>query len=141
MTTQELTLMQGMVKKMDWLEERQKVLAQNIANADTPDYRPMDVTPPDFKDLLGVSTSSVSLSAPGLSTTDIKHLGLGGASGSSAEPDAKKQKNTYEVAPASNSVVLEEQLLKMNQNVTDHRLVSTLYQKNIDMLKASLKSQ
>lgn len=141
MTTQELALMQGMIKKMDWLEERQKVLAQNIANADTPNYRPMDVTPLDFKGFLESSTSSVSLSAPGLATTKENHMGLGGTSDSAREADVKKQKKTYEVAPAGNSVVLEEQLLKMNQNVTDHRMISTLYQKNIDMLKTSLKSQ
>ncbi len=141
MTTENLSLMQGMLHKMSWLEERQKVLAQNIANADTPNYRPQDLTPIDFKGLLGNSTSSVSLAAPKMATTNEKHLSSGGASGTSGQTDAKKQKKTYEVAPAGNSVVLEEQLLKMNENVTDHRLITNLYQKNIDMLKLSLKSQ
>lgn len=140
MTTQDLALMQGLIRKMDWLEERQKVLAQNIANADTPNYRPQDIAAPDFKDLLKSSASSVSLAAPTLATTKENHIGTGG-SGSSGGEVAKKQKSTYEVAPAGNAVVLEEQLLKMNENVTDHRMISNLYQKNIDMLKISLKAQ
>ena len=29
--------------KMDWASQRQKVLSQNVANADTPDYREKDL--------------------------------------------------------------------------------------------------
>src|SRR3546814_2705238 len=36
-------------KRMEWLGQRQKVLAQNIANADTPDYVPHDLKPQEFR--------------------------------------------------------------------------------------------
>ena len=39
-------------KTMDWLAKRQEVLAQNIANANTPKYQPSDLAPLDFKNLL-----------------------------------------------------------------------------------------
>ncbi len=142
MTTQDLTLMQAAIKKMHWHETRQKVLAQNVANADTPGYKPQDVAPLDFKGMLESSTSSLSLGgAMHLATTDPKHLDLNGATGASGRPVGKNQKNPYETSPSGNAVVLEEQLLKMNENYTDHRLTTTIYQKNIDMLKASLRSQ
>jgi flagellar basal-body rod protein FlgB len=32
-------------EKISWLAERQQVLSENIANADTPSYMPRDVTP------------------------------------------------------------------------------------------------
>jgi flagellar basal-body rod protein FlgB len=137
MTTQGLSLVQAMIQKMDWLEERQKVLAENIANADTPNYRPQDLQPLDFKNLLESSTSSLSFSPPGLATTAPKHMGA--SPGTAALPKTKEERHPYEVAPAGNAVVLEEQLLKMNQNFTDHQLVSALYQKNIQMMKAALK--
>lgn len=121
MPTQEINVLQAATAKMRWHEERQKVLAQNIANADTPNYKPQDLTPFDFKAALESSTSSLSLNA-------------GGA-------DVKKQKKTYEVAPAGNAVILEEQLLKMNENFADHRLTTTIYQKNIDMLRSTIRSQ
>ena len=136
--TTDLTLMQAAIKKMHWNEARQKVLAQNIANADTPGYQPEDIKPLDFKNLLGHSASSLPMSANvQLATTDPKHLG--GSSGSSGVPAAKKQKNPYETSPSGNAVVLEEQLLKMNENYADHHMTTTIYQKNMDMLKESLK--
>src|SRR3546814_16069777 len=36
-------------KRMEWLGQRQKVLAQNIATADTPDYVPHDLKPQEFR--------------------------------------------------------------------------------------------
>lgn len=155
MTTQNLTLLNAMVQKMDWLEERQKVIAQNIANADTPGYRPNEITPINFKAILSKSSSSLSLgagiagmgagnmgsAAAGLAVTNAGHMNLGGAAGSASSAQEKQQKKTYEVAPAGNAVVLEEQLLKMNETYTDHRFITNLYQKNIDLLKTAIRSQ
>lgn len=148
MTTQNLTLLNAMVQKMDWVEERQKIIAQNIANADTPAYRPQDLTPLDFKTMLGNTSNKLSLksgvSGPaisGLATTNSAHMSVGGAAASAGKGQKKEDKTPYEVAPAGNAVVLEEQLLKMNENYTDHRFITNLYQKNIDMLKLAVKSQ
>lgn len=140
--TQELTLMSAMLQKMDWLEERQKVLAQNIANADTPGYRPMDVKEPDFKSILQSTTSlkTASPKAP-MAATQAGHIVTETASQMQQAdvPPATRQKNPYEVAPAGNAVSLEEQLIKMNENYSNHAFISNLYQKNMDMLKESLK--
>jgi flagellar basal-body rod protein FlgB len=149
MTTQDLTVLQAAISKMHWNEARQKVLSQNIANADTPGYAPNDIKPLDFKELLKGSTSSGSVAAASsgggnvqLATTNSMHIALDGASaasGGNAKP--KKEKDPYETSPSGNSVILEEQLLKMNQNSIDHHLSTTIYQKNIDMLKDAIKSQ
>jgi flagellar basal-body rod protein FlgB len=54
-------------RRLGWLETRQRVLAQNIANADTPGYRPRDLT--DFRRLLA------GLEGPpdGRARTDARH--------------------------------------------------------------------
>jgi flagellar basal-body rod protein FlgB len=150
MTTENLTLMQGFTKKIGWNETRQKLLAEVIANADTPGYRPHDLVKLNesdlkFKDLLGGSTSRLSLAsgqAGGLAGTEMgrtnaAHMGSGGVT--DPGPESKKVRRNYETAPAGNAVVLEEQLLKMGENYADHRLMTNLYQKNIDMLKISVK--
>lgn len=146
MTTQDLTLLSAMLKKMDWLEERQKIIAQNISNADTPGYKPLDLKPIGFKELLGSSSSKLSLalgagpSVPamdGVTTTAKPHIGA--EADANKDHDAARQKHPYETAPAGNSVVLEEQLLKMNENYTDHSFVSNLYQRNINLIKSALK--
>jgi len=145
MTTQDLTVLQAAISKMHWNEARQKVLSQNIANADTPNYTPMDIKPLDFKELLKGSASSLpaaTSSGVQMATTNPMHIAIGGGSGSSSgATPAKKEKNPYETSPSGNSVILEEQLLKMNENYTDHHLTTTIYQKNVDMLKDSIKSQ
>lgn len=138
MPTQELTLFQAMSAKTKWLNKRQQVLAQNIANADTPGYRPQDLKALDFKDVLAKSSSQRAMSAnrPNVTKTNSAHIGSGVLSGREVSP--KDQRKTYEVAPAGNSVVIEEQLLKANQTAGDHRLMLNLYQKNIAMLRAAI---
>jgi len=39
-----------MSDKMSWLSQRQRVLSQNIANADTPDYKARDIAKLSFTD-------------------------------------------------------------------------------------------
>jgi len=148
MTTQDLSVLNAAISKMHWNEARQKVLSQNIANADTPGYAPNDIKPLDFKELLKGSASSGSVSAAStgggsvqLATTNSMHIALDGGSASAPNAKAKKEKDPYETSPSGNSVILEEQLLKMNQNSIDHHLSTTIYQKNIDMLKDAIKSQ
>ena len=139
MPGQDLTLMNAMLRKMDWAESRQKVIAQNIANADTPHYQPQDIAAPDFKSMLGSSTSRISLGAASVSLTDPKHMRLGASPSGEAKP--RNDKLSYETSPSGNAVVLEEQLLKQNMNAADHMFISNLYQKQIDMIKASSRSQ
>ena len=130
---QDLTLLNTMMHKMDWLEARQKELAQNIANADTPGFQPRDLKPVDFKAMLGRTASSMAMT--GLATPNADHLTSGGKKAGTSAQGTQKSRETYEVSPAGNAVVLEEQLLKMNQTVTDHQFISNLYQKQIDMLE------
>lgn len=152
MTTQDLTVMKAMMQKMTWLEKNQKVVAQNIANADTPGYRPQAMNKIDFRNMLEATASRLNtgnnygtppaaVAAPGLAATQTGHMNLDGSLANKRNTRENQQKDPYEVAPAGNAVVLEEQLLKMSENYTDHRFISNLYQKNIDMMRMSIKGQ
>ncbi|MCE9508353.1 MAG: flagellar basal body protein [Alphaproteobacteria bacterium] len=138
MTAQDLPLMDAAIRKMRWHETRQRVLAQNIANADTAGYQAQDTVPLDFSNLLEGSANQHSLS---LATTDSKHLGLDGASGFAGQPVIKTEKKFFDSSGSSNAISVEEQLLKMNESYTDHRLAAAIYQKNVDMLKRAARSQ
>ena len=48
MNLQKLPIFAMLTSKMGWLNERQRVLSQNIANADTPGYTPKDLKPVNF---------------------------------------------------------------------------------------------
>ena len=142
MTTESLPLFKAMTQKMDWLEQRQKVLAENISNADTPHYKPKDLVKQDFKALLEHSRATAEIGSQiniRMATTTNGHIGfVGDTSASTDENLSKAQRDTYEIAPAGNSVILEEQLMKQGEVFTDHRLITTLYQKNLTMLRRAL---
>jgi flagellar basal-body rod protein FlgB len=115
---------------MEWLGAREKVLAQNIANADTPGYQPKDVVPMDFEDHLQ------KLAAVEPQRTNPQHM-LGTIP--AKDPiDSKKEKKPYETAPAGNSVVIEEQMMKMSQTQADYNEMVNLYRKHLDMLKTAI---
>jgi flagellar basal-body rod protein FlgB len=112
--------------RMQWHQERQRVLSENVANADTPNFRPRDLTPPDFERTapLGVS----------LARTDSGHLGgLGGGS-----RFARERQVGYETRPAGNAVNLEDEMLKVAANQMDYQAATSLYTKSLGLLKTAL---
>ena len=124
-------LFHGLKQRMAWLSRRQEVLAKNIANADTPGYRPHDLKPQNFRTLLDTASSGVTPA-----TTNPKHLQGSGASG--APLREAEQRRTFETAPAGNAVVIEEQMAKVNESALSHRLTTELYKKHINMLKLAI---
>lgn len=117
-------------KRMGWLAQRQEVLSQNIANADTPDYVPLDVKPQSFRKFLQPSAPKMTMTA-----TNAHHL----------EPLRRKEtyrnekdRETYEVAPSGNAVVLEEQLMKVAESQMDYRMVTNLYRKHVSMIRMAI---
>jgi flagellar basal-body rod protein FlgB len=134
MTTQDLALLKGLGAKMQYLNHRQRVIAQNVANADTPEYRPQDLTKVNFESVLEkIEGKNHRAGSFGLSleSTNKAHMLPGG---SITNPDEKKQKQTYEVAPVGNAVIMEEQLIKSQETVMDYNLMSSLYQKQVGLL-------
>lgn len=124
------TLFGTMKKKLAWLTQRQEVLAKNIANADTPGYNARDIKPIDFKKEVR--------RAKGLKMEVTSPVHLAGASRAASDFDVAKDRRPYETAPAGNSVILEEQMQKLNETGTTHRLMTELYKKNLNMFKIAL---
>lgn len=135
MTTQNLSLFKALGGKMDYLNQRQRVISQNIANSDTPGYRPKDLTAADFSDVLKGITNKSGVAAVSMEKTSMGHMGQGGEIHGGR---SKKQKETYEVAPAGNAVIMEEQLLNAGQTVNDYNLMTNLYQKHVNMMRTAI---
>ena len=134
MTTENITLFKALGAKMDYLNQRQRIISQNIANADTPNYKPQDLKDADFGAVLKNVTKGSDQTVR-LETTNPMHMP---PPGQVVDPKAGKQKHTYEVEPAGNAVVMEEQLVKANDVQMDYNLVSSLYQKQIGLMKTAL---
>ena len=58
--------------RLDWAQQRQRVLAENVANSDTPKYRAHDLAPLKFDD--GPLASPGAVSALSLTRTADNHL-------------------------------------------------------------------
>src|ERR1700692_3109602 len=91
--------------RMQWHEERQRVLAENVANADTPNYRPQDLAPPNFENTL--ANTSVRLAQ-----TDPGHIG----GGDDRSPFGFDTHPRYEVRPGGNGVSHEDEMMKVASN-------------------------
>ena len=124
-----LPLFSMLTKRASWLDKRQAVLAQNIANANTPGYVPRDLVAQDFRKLLNAAAPQVTLA-----TTNPLHQVS--ARAQSPWPDEKAK--AVETAPDGNAVVIEEQLFKVSETQTDHRMALNLYAKHVAMLKSVL---
>lgn len=124
-----IPLFRAMATRMSWLGERERVLAQNVANADTPGYVPHDLKQQSFRDLLGGSAR------PALAATDPKHfIGSARTRGSFDATTAKKA----EATPSGNRVSLEEEMMKVGETATAHHLMTSLYRQQLGMLRTAL---
>lgn len=120
-----------MTGKMRWLAARQRVLSENVANADTPRYRPKDLKPLDV-----AKGGQATEFRAALTRTHPGHIA--GSVRSGQGPRGERQRDTYETLPAGNAVVLEEQLVKVAANRHDYSLMTELYRKHMRMFRIAL---
>lgn len=114
--------------KMRWASERQKIVAENIANADTPRYRARDLVP--FSALLSGS--------PPVQPARTHPAHLAGTGRSSSFP-LEANPPSWGESISGNNVVLEEQMVKAAETKSEHELAATLYQKSMNLMSAALR--
>jgi flagellar basal-body rod protein FlgB len=118
--------------RLQYSQERQRVLSENVANADTPNYRARDLKAPKFPAPTEMTTASVSNVL--LAQTDSGHIGgLSGTTAFSAD-----QKNGYEVRPVGTAVNLEDEMIKVAGNQMDYQAATALYTRSLNLLKTAL---
>jgi flagellar basal-body rod protein FlgB len=122
-------------KRMAWLNQRSRVLAENVANADTPKFRPKDLKPQAFADLLkGQGQMARVMPA----TTAAGHLSPVKAGTGQFAEHARRDIDAAEVSPTGNAVNIEEQMMKVGETQLDYQLATNLYRKHLGMLKIAL---
>lgn len=127
-----LTLMKMMQMKMAYLGERNDQLARNIANVDTPGFKPRDLRELDFHNLAMAQARKLRLK-----TTSIMH----DTEGTRPPVDDFRHdtmRETYEKKPIENEVVLEEQMAMLNETSLEYRQVTNLYKKMGKMFKTAI---
>lgn len=107
--------------------QRQTIVARNIANADTPDYKAQDLQA--FDD----SYRRADL-AGGLKRTNLRHIG---------QPDwspaaARIETTRTGVSPNGNSVSLEAEMLKAAELKRQHDLSLGIYRSALNLMRTSI---
>lgn len=123
------SLLSGLADRLRFLSARTSVIAQNVANADTPDYSAQDLSSADFRAAVKGATT--------LKTTNARHIAASPTSPGSAArahdaPDG-------DASLTGNRVSLETQMMKMSETRTQYQLATTVYRKGLNMVRLAAR--
>ena len=126
----DVPLLSMLRERMNWLHQRQDVLSQNVANADTPGFVARDLKPLDFEQALGETANGASLM-----TTNTRHIALTPSHMSKFED---KEAPDQESSPNGNSVTLEAEMVKVSDTQSEFQAAANLYAKTMSMMKTAI---
>lgn len=108
-------------KLLDAATLRHEAIAANVANAETPGYKRMDISPSFATEL------RASLARGDLPQT-----------AASVEPTLEEDPHANSVRPDGNSVDIERELLEMNRNFEEHEYLTQVVTYNLKQLKMAI---
>ena len=126
MAITDLSLFSMLRTRMQWHQERQRLLSENVANSDTPTYRQRDLAPLQFDKVKPTLTSL------GLDRTASSHI-----AGSSGQSEGSRF-GGYEVRAPGIAVNLEDEMIKVAANQMDYQAATTLYTKSLGLIKIAI---
>jgi flagellar basal-body rod protein FlgB len=129
MDTSNSGLMGLLLQKMGYLNQRQSVLAENVANADTPGYKARDLAPFTFSDAL--KQTNVTMAA-----TDPRHIIPASMAGVNAKSVKSK---TGETELNGNSVDVEQSMMEVSKNAVEYKEVASIYHAIGSLFKIAIK--
>jgi flagellar basal-body rod protein FlgB len=119
--------------RMQWSQARQKVLAENVANADTPQYKARDLAPLKFE--APGEQAPAAVASVALARTESGHMTGFGAQ---PTPFRSESKGNYQVRPTGNAVDLEGQMMKVAANQMDYQAATAIYTRSLKLIKTAL---
>lgn len=128
--------------RLNFLNDRQKILADNVANASTPKFVPKDMDQEAFNRSVsrimpnsGAGVGISPIQSVSLSTTNVGHISTKSETISS---NAIKSPDS-EVTMDGNAVVLEEQMIKVADTRMNYDIALGLYQKGLQLMRLAAK--
>lgn len=129
----DLPVVRAFKEKLRFHEQRQRILADNVANATTPGFRGRDVKAPDFFRMAAEVRPEGNV-AP--AQTSPMHLAGTVVSNRSHLKDRTVE--GYEVTPDGNGVTLEEQMMKVADNQIEFQVATSLYQRSLGLIRTAV---
>lgn len=122
--------------RMGYLTERQQVIAENVANADTPGFLPKDLKPFTFQAQMQAQSTAMTPTV-----TDPGHMQPANAKSSSVTSGFKPvTTRDSETTLDGNAVVLEEEMMKLTDARMNYDAAISFYQKSLSMLRTAARA-
>lgn len=126
----DVPLLSMLRERMNWLHQRQDVLSENVANADTPGFVARDLKPLDFENALNNTGNGAALV-----TTNARHIALTPSHSSKFDD---QEAPDQESSPNGNSVALEAEMVKVSDTQAQFQAAANLYAKSMAMMKTAI---
>ncbi|MFW6300017.1 MAG: flagellar basal body rod protein FlgB [Oceanicaulis sp.] len=135
MALDDINVLSTLRQALGYHNARQRVIAENVANVNTPGFTPGEISQSQFERVLDGQAGS----APGgLRVTDPRHF-TGGATAGSAAAYRTEARPDSETTVNGNSVVIEEQMVRANENRMKFETALSLYQKSLNMVRTAAR--
>lgn len=134
MSFADLSVLSTLREALGFHNARQRVIAENVANANTPGFTPSDLSQSQFERVLAGQARGAGA---GLKVTDPRHYGAAQA-GSTAQLDPERTPDS-ETTANGNSVVIEEQMVRANDSRMRYESALSLYQKSLNMIRTAAR--
>ncbi len=133
MNLAEIPLFSMLKGRFGHLGERQRLISQNVANSDTPGYTPTDLQAYSFRAQMQAQNRPVTVQA----VTQVGHMAPAARPNTTFRPiQAKDSETTLD----GNSVVLEEEMMKMAEARMNYDAAISFYQKSLGMLRMASRA-
>jgi flagellar basal-body rod protein FlgB len=133
MTLDDVPLFATLKSRLGYLADRQQVISQNVANTDTPGFTPSDMKPFTLPGAPGTMNRLAPI-APVM--TSPMHMAGTAPAPLKAKPIASPDSET---TLDGNSVVLEEEMMRMSQARMDYDTAVSFYQQSLAMIQTAAK--
>jgi flagellar basal-body rod protein FlgB len=124
--------------RLGYLSDRQRVIAENVANANTPGYQARDLKAFSFQSHVQAAAGGGAVAATPAGTMAVTQPGHMQPKGSHAGVKPTKSPDS-EMTLDRNGVVLEDEMVKLTQARMDYDAAIGFYQQSMSMLKMAVR--
>ena len=138
MDLDKIPLMAVIKSRMGYTNQRQRLIAENVANANTPNYAPHDLKAFTFEAAMkSQSGPAMGLTPVSTAVTNAGHLE--GKQHAPTGPFKPEDAPDSEARLDGNQVVLEDEMMKMTTSKLDYDAAVSFYQQSLGLLKMSIR--
>ena len=124
-------IMGALKSRMGWLNQNQRIISENVANSDTPKYMAMRLENQNFAGV--VEFLDKRATAAGIQRPERP---VSSSRGDDVAPSYVDE--DAPISPTGNSVVLEEEMIRLADTQLEYGLITEIYKKNKNLLTAAM---